>query len=124
MFFNNEVIQWSRYSDTFKRNAVDLLHNVGISKACREVRVTRSTLYRWNREISSDEPSHRETVCTDTITDGVSDPNTGEYLQEPTKHQAATNEDELQQLRVEIDKQTKINRKLKKALMTILSDSD
>ncbi len=124
MFFNNEVIHLSRYSDTFKRNAVELLHNVGISKACREIRVTRSTLYRWNREISSDEPSYRDTVCTDTNTDRVSDAITGEYSQEPTKHQPATNEDELQQLRVEIDKQTRINRKLKKALMTILSDNE
>ncbi len=89
MFFNNEVIHLSRYSDTFKRNAVELLHNVGISKACREIRVTRSTLYRWNREISSDEPSYRDTVCTDTNTDRVSDAITGEYSQEPTKHQPA-----------------------------------
>ena len=36
------------YSDGFKKQAVILFRKVGISKACKVVRVTRATLYRWN----------------------------------------------------------------------------
>ena len=123
-FFNKEVIYLSRYSDAFKRNAVDLLHNVGISKACREVRVTRATLYRWNREISLDESCPHDNSSPATIEMVATDANTERSIPTKPKLRPTSIEDELCQLRTEIDKQATINRKLKKALMTILSDGD
>lgn len=43
------------YSDDFKKQAVTLFRQVGISKACKVVRVTRATLYRWNETYDKDD---------------------------------------------------------------------
>lgn len=53
----------ARYSAEFKKNAVSLFKREGITKTCRQLRVTRATVYRWvNQDISS-HIGHSENEC-------------------------------------------------------------
>lgn len=49
----------SKYTEEFRRNAIELMKQVGITKACKELKVSHCTIYRWCRELegaSSNEP--------------------------------------------------------------------
>lgn len=49
----------SKYTEEFRRNAIELMKQVGITKACKELKVSHCTIYRWCRELegtSSSEP--------------------------------------------------------------------
>ena len=99
------------YSDDFKRQAVVLFRQVGISKACKEVHVTRATLYRWNRE-------YDECIqASDEIKHAAKDSETAGDQYQPV-------EEELRQLREQVNAQKGLNRKLKKALILLLSDGE
>ena len=59
-----------RYSTDFKEQAVCLLHQVGISKACRELHITRATLYRWNKELKEVSSFSKEKLISPSNTIG------------------------------------------------------
>ena len=99
------------YQDDFKERSVILFRQVGIAKASKVTHVTRATLYRWNKEFGDDlqlpegkdqwpELSENETVADQS------------------------SKEELRQLRDQIIIQKGVNRKLKKALLLILSDEE
>lgn len=49
----------SKYTEEFRRNAIELMKQVGITKACKELKVSHCTINRWCRELegtSSSEP--------------------------------------------------------------------
>ena len=44
----------ARYSTEFKKNAVCLFRREGITKTCRQMHVTRATVYRWVKQEEND----------------------------------------------------------------------
>lgn len=49
----------SKYTEEFRRNAIELMKKVGITKACKELKVSHCTIYRWCHELegaSANEP--------------------------------------------------------------------
>ena len=49
----------SKYTEEFKRNAIELMKQAGITKACKELKVSHCTIYRWCHELegaSANEP--------------------------------------------------------------------
>ena len=55
----HERIIMSKYTEEFRRNAIELMKKVGITKACKELKVSHCTIYRWCHELegaSSNEP--------------------------------------------------------------------
>ena len=57
----------SKYTEEFRRNAIELMKKVGITEACKELKVSHCTIYRWCHELegtSSSEPD-------DTVTEDV-----------------------------------------------------
>lgn len=41
----------SKYTEEFKRNAIELMKQAGITKACKELKLAHCTIYRWCREL-------------------------------------------------------------------------
>ena len=41
----------SKYTEEFRRNAIELMKKVGITKACKELKLAHCTIYRWCREL-------------------------------------------------------------------------
>ena len=41
----------SKYTEEFRRNAIELMKKAGITKACKELKISHCTLYRWCREM-------------------------------------------------------------------------
>ena len=55
----HERIIMSKYTEEFRRNAIELMKKVGITKACKELKVSHCTIYRWCHELegaSANEP--------------------------------------------------------------------
>lgn len=56
----------SKYTEEFKRNAIELMKKAGITKACKELKISHCTLYRWCKEmeggtvIESEEPANTD----------------------------------------------------------------
>lgn len=114
-----------RYSTDFKEQAVCLFHQVGISKACKELHVTRATLYRWNKELS--EPlsvSKLEDLVT--LNDNASETTTSriDSLCAVDKRAYNITPNEFLILQSEMNAQINLNRKLIKALIAILTDQE
>lgn len=47
----HERIIMSKYTEEFRRNGIELMKKVGITKACKELKVSHCTIYRWCREL-------------------------------------------------------------------------
>ena len=47
----HERIIMSKYTEEFRRNAIELMKKVGITKACKELKVSHCTIYRWCHEL-------------------------------------------------------------------------
>lgn len=41
----------SKYTEEFKRNAIELMKSIGITKASKELKISHCTIYRWCREL-------------------------------------------------------------------------
>ena len=57
----------SKYTEEFRRDAIELMKKIGITKAAKELKVSHCTIYRWCHELegtSSSEPD-------DTVTEDV-----------------------------------------------------
>lgn len=46
----------NRYTDEFRRNAIERMKQIGITKASRELKVAHCTIYRWCRELEGSSP--------------------------------------------------------------------
>ena len=60
----------SKYTEEFRRNAIELMKKVGITKACKELKVSHCTIYRWCHELegaSSHEPDDTVTEDMDAL---------------------------------------------------------
>ena len=55
----------SKYTEEFRRNTVELMKQIGITKACKEAKVSHCTIYRWCREFEGSVPEREEPVNTD-----------------------------------------------------------
>lgn len=54
----------SKYTEEFRRNAIELMKKVGITKACKELKVSHFTIYRWCKEFEGSTPEQEEAVET------------------------------------------------------------
>lgn len=54
----------SKYTEEFRRNAIELMKKVGITKACKELKVSHCTIYRWCKEFEGSTPEQEEAVET------------------------------------------------------------
>ena len=66
----HERIIMSKYTEEFRRNAIELMKKVGITKACKELKVSHCTIYRWCHELegaSSNEPDDTAVEDMDTL---------------------------------------------------------
>lgn len=41
----------SKYTEEFKRNAIELMKSIGVTKASKELKISHCTIYRWCREL-------------------------------------------------------------------------
>ena len=55
----------SKYTEKFRRSAIELMKQVGITKACKELKVSHCTIYRWCRELEGSIPEPEEPVVED-----------------------------------------------------------
>ena len=55
----------SKYTEEFRRSAIELMKQVGITKACKELKVSHCTIYRWCRELEGSIPEPEEPVVED-----------------------------------------------------------
>lgn len=60
----HERIIMSKYTEEFRRNAIELMKKVGITKACKELKVSHCTIYRWCKEFEGSTPEQEEAVET------------------------------------------------------------
>ena len=66
----------SKYTEEFRRNTVELMKQIGITKACKEAKVSHCTIYRWCKEFEGSIPEQEEAVDTDL--DAVIEKNSSE----------------------------------------------
>lgn len=70
-----ERIIMSKYTEEFKRNALERMKEVGITKASRELKVAHCTIYRWCQEMegraseTEDPPADLDAAIEKTIAD-------------------------------------------------------
>ena len=60
----------SKYTEEFRRNTVELMKQIGITKACKELKLAHCTIYRWCRELEgtpSNEPDEVDSKDMDTL---------------------------------------------------------
>ena len=55
----------SKYTEDFKRNAIELMEKAGITKACKELKIAHCTLYRWCKEMED-----KTVIETEELADG------------------------------------------------------
>ncbi len=60
----------ARYSAEFKKNAVRMFKHEGITKTCRQLHVTRATVYRWAKQEEND-PGNNSQSNSEVIEDKV-----------------------------------------------------
>lgn len=53
-----------KYTEEFRRNTVELMKQIGITKACKEAKVSHCTIYRWCKEFEGSTPEQEEAVET------------------------------------------------------------
>ena len=46
----------SKYTEEFRRNAIELMKKVGITQAAKELKVAHCTIYRWCGELDGMTP--------------------------------------------------------------------
>ena len=46
----------NRYTDEFRRNAIERMKQIGITRASKELKVSHCTIYRWCRELEGNNP--------------------------------------------------------------------
>lgn len=83
----------SKYTEDFRRSAIELMKRVGITKACKELRIAHCTLYRWCREMEGEIDMETEEP-TDLDIDAVLAERTDESPQETEQTSSAALEDE------------------------------
>lgn len=82
----------SKYTEEFRRNAIELMKKAGITKACKELKISHCTLYRWCKEMESGTVIETEEPADGDL-DAMLERQTGESSQE-TKPIPSASEDE------------------------------
>lgn len=67
----------SKYTEEFKRNAIEPMKKAGITKACKELNISHCTLYRWCMEMEG-----KTVVEAEELADGDLDAMMGEHTDE------------------------------------------
>lgn len=70
----------SKYTEEFRRNAIELMKKAGITKACKELKISHCTLYRWCKEMEGG-----TVIETDEPVDGDLDALMEKHAEEPTQ---------------------------------------
>lgn len=55
----------SKYTEEFRRDAIELMKKIGITKASKELHIAHCTLYRWCRELEGGTPEQDNPTETD-----------------------------------------------------------
>ena len=90
----------SKYTEEFRRNAIELMKKVGITKACKELKVSHCTIYRWCHELesaSANEPDDTAAEDMDALIEeqlSKEQPPPEPDAQEPTEADNDTPEDD------------------------------
>lgn len=82
----------SKYTEEFRRNAIELMKKAGITKACKELKISHCTLYRWCREMEGGTVIETEEPVDGDL-DAMLEKHAGESSQE-TKPVPSASEDE------------------------------
>lgn len=88
----------SKYTEEFRRDAIELMKKIGITKAAKELKVAHCTIYRWCRElegISADEQEEAASIDLDMLI-GEQEKKE-EHLSEPSEQERMDTEDEAQE---------------------------
>lgn len=88
----------SKYTEEFRRDAIELMKKIGITKAAKELKVSHGTIYRWCREmesISANEPE--ETTSTDLDMLIEEHVKAEEHSPEPSVQKQTKSEDEARE---------------------------
>ena len=58
----------SKYTEEFRHNAIELMKQIGITKASKQLKVSHCTIYRWCRELEGSIPEAEVPVNEDLDT--------------------------------------------------------
>ena len=58
----------SKYTEEFRHNAIELMKQIGITKASKQLKVSHCTIYRWCRELEGNIPEAEVPVNEDLDT--------------------------------------------------------
>ncbi len=89
----------SKYTEEFRRDAIELMKKIGITKACKELNVSHCTIYRWCRELegaSADESEEAASADLDALIEGQineEEPLPDPDVQEPVEAEQEPHED-------------------------------
>lgn len=87
----HERIIMSKYTEEFKRNALERMKEVGITKASRELKVAHCTIYRWCQEMegraseTEDPPADLDAAIEKTIADEQPPPEANSAQETPNE---------------------------------------
>lgn len=74
----------SKYTEEFRRNAIELMKKVGITQAAKELKVAHCTIYRWCRELEGMTPGEPEEIGSTDVDKLIEDQEKGEHPSEPS----------------------------------------
>lgn len=83
----------SKYTEEFRRNAIELMKKAGITKACKELKISHCTLYRWCREMEGGTVVETEEPVEDDL-DAMIAKQTEENTQEAEPAAPSASEDD------------------------------
>ena len=84
----------SKYTEEFRRNAIELMKKVGITQATKELKVAHCTIYRWCRELEGMTPSDQEEIDSTDVDKLIEDQEKGEHPSEPSHREQMDAQDE------------------------------
>ena len=84
----------SKYTEEFRRNAIELMKKVGITQAAKELKVAHCTIYRWCRELEGMTPGEPEEIGSTDVDKLIEDQEKGEHPSEPSHQEQMDAQDE------------------------------
>lgn len=87
----------SKYTEEFRRNAIELMKKVGITQAAKELKVAHCTIYRWCRELEGITPGEPEEIDSTDIDRLIEDQEKEEHPSEPGNREQMDAQDEAQE---------------------------
>lgn len=87
----------SKYTEEFRRNAIELMKKVGITQAAKELKVAHCTIYRWCRELEGITPGEPEETDSTDMDGLLEDREKEEHPSDPSNREQTDAQDDAQE---------------------------